>query len=300
LQRDLRSATDIARQNLIAMQEKIEELNAVLDLAQSERAEPTQSPQAKPDAVEPEPDATPPQARSAMAQPPAPEQALAAKPSSVSPAAASIEGAAVKAANVELEKLIDTLVADSTSASGTARSDPIMTEGPMPEANAVLAVSRSEEVAPTRGPKPEPVQEKREAAASQAPPSTAQAPALGPAIKVHADRPSGSATKLAMAGPTESPLVDSGVELFNANLQHLNELELKAGGSDLFSGIESAKGSEVRVSTTAAWDKLPSVGQEAYVNTLLDSWVSARGGKGPAVVRLVNSSGQVLVEKSWQ
>ena len=82
-----------------------------------------------------------------------------------------------------LEKLIDSLVADSTSASGTARSDPIMTEGPMPEANAVLAVSRSEEVAPTRGREAGAVQEKREAAASQAPPSTAQAPALGPVSK---------------------------------------------------------------------------------------------------------------------
>ena len=56
----------------------------------------------------------------------------------------------------------------------------------------------------------------------------------------------------------------------------------------------------MRVGTTAAWDKLPLVGQEAYVKTLLNYWVSARGGKGPAVVRLVNASGQVLVEKSWQ
>ena len=103
-----------------------------------------------------------------------------------------------------------------------------------------------------------------------------------------------------MAGPTEPPLAESGIELFSANLQLLNELELNAGGTDLFSGIEAAEGSEVRVSTTPAWDKLPSVGQDAYIKTLLNYWVSARGGKGPAVVRLVNSSGQVLVEKSSQ
>ena len=254
LQRDLRSATDIARQNLIVMQEKIEELNAALDLAQSERAEPTQSPQAKPDAVEPEPDGTPPQAPSAMAQPPAPEQARAAKPSSASPAAASIEGAAVKAANGELEKLIDALVADPTPATG---------------------------------------------AALQAPSGIMQSPVPGSVTNIGAERAAGGATKLAMAEPSASPAADSGLARFNADLQALNQLELNAAGSDLFSGAESANGREVRVSTTAAWDSLPPVGQEGYLESLLGSWVAARGGKGPAVVQIVDSSGQVLVEKSW-
>jgi hypothetical protein len=296
LQKALSPATDMARQNLSVMREKIEELKAALGLAQPQQAEPAQSPQAKPDAVEGGPDATLPQAPSAMAPLPAPKPAQATKPASVSPTAGRIEQAPVRTANLELEKVIDSLIADS--AAGTTRSEPIMTEGPMPEVNAALAVSPSEEVAPTRGPKAEPesVQEKRDATASQAPSRTAQSPA----VKVRANGPTGSATELSMAGPTESPLAESGIELFNANLQLLNELELNAGGSDLFSGIDSAEGSEVRVGTTAAWDELPSVGQEAYVQTLLNYWVSARGGKGPAVVRLVNSSGQVLVEKSWQ
>ena len=294
MQRKLSSATDMARQNLIVMREKIEELNAALGLAQPEQAEPAESPQAKPDPVEDEP--APPQAPSAMVQPSAPGPAQATEPASVSPTAGRIEPPPVRTANLELEKLIDALVADSATA--TTRSDPTMTEGPMPKVNAALAVSRSDDVAPSPGPNGEPqsVQEKRDGTASQAPSTSAQSPA----VKVPADRPTASATELAMAGPTESPLAESGIELFNANLQLLNELELNAGGSDLFSGIESAEGSEVRVGTTAAWDKLPPVGQEAYVKTLLNYWVSARGGKGPAVVRLVNSSGQVLVEKSWQ
>jgi hypothetical protein len=296
LQRALSSATDMARQNLIVMREKIEELKAALGLAQPEEGEPVQSPQAKPDAVERGPDANLPQAPSAMAPLPAPKPTPTTAPASVSPTAGRIEQAPVKTANPELEKLIDSLIADS--ATGTTRSEPIMTEGPMPEVHAALPVSPSEEVAPTGGPKAEPesVQEKRDATASQAPSRTAQPPA----VKVRANGPAGSATGLSMAGPTKSPLAESGIELFNANLQLLNELELSAGGSDLFSGVESAKGSEVRVGTTAAWDKLPSVGQEAYIKTLLNYWVSARGGKGPAVVQLVNSSGQVLVEKSWQ
>jgi hypothetical protein len=295
LLRDLRSATDMARQNLSVMREKIEDLKAALDLAQAEAVEPTESPQAKPDAVEGGPDATLPEAPSAMPLP-APKPAPTTTPASVSPTAGRIEPEPVKTANLGLEKLIDSLIADS--ATGTTRSESIMTEGPMPEVNAALAVSPSEEVAPTRGPTaaPESVQEKRDATASQASSGTAQSPA----VKVGADRPTGNATELSMAGPTESPLAEPGIELFNANLQLLNELEMTAGGSDLFSGVESAKGSEVHVSTTAAWDKLPAAGKDAYIKTLLDYWVSARGGKGPAVLRIVNSSGQVLVERSWQ
>jgi hypothetical protein len=275
LRRALSSATDLARQNLSVMREKIEQLNAALGLAQPEEGEPAQSPPAKPDPVEDEPDVDLPQAPSAMAQPPVPKPAQATEPASVSPTAGRIEQPPVRTANLELERLIDSLVADS--ASGTTRSD---------------------EAAASPGPKAEPerVQEKRDAAASQAPSSSAQSAA----IEVRADRPTDSATDLSMAGPAEPPLAESGIELFSANLQLLNKLELDAGGSDLFSGIEAAEGSEVRVGTTAAWHRLPSVGQDAYVKTLLNYWVSALGGKGPAVVRLVNASGQVLVEKSWQ
>jgi hypothetical protein len=264
LRRALSSATDLARQNLSVMREKIEELNAALGLAQPEEGEPVQSPQAKPDPVEDEPDVNLPQAPSAMAQPPAPKPAQATEPASVNPTAGTIEQAPVRTANLELENLIDSLIADP--ATGTTRSDPTITEGPMHKVNAPLAVSRPKDVAPAPGPNGAPQ----------------------------------SATERSMAGPAEPPLAESGIELFSANLQLLNKLELDAGGSDLFSGIEAAEGSEVRVGTTAAWHRLPSVGQDAYVKTLLNYWVSARGGKGPAVVRLVNASGQVLVEKSWQ
>jgi hypothetical protein len=303
LHRDLRSATATARQNLDVMKEKIEELNAALDLAQPEEAEPTQSPQAKPDAVEEEPDSTMPQVPSAMAQPPAPGPAHATQPSIVSPTAARLEDASVKTANVELEKLIDFLVADSTSTNGTARPSPVKTEEASDEVNAALAVPGPEEAAPTSDPmaKPEAVQEKRDAAASQAPSGTAQSPAPGSVTKIRTDRlgASATATRLSMAGPTASPSVDSGLARFNAGLQALNELELNAAGGDLFSGVESADGREVRVGTTAAWDRLPPVGRESYLESLIDYWVAARGGKGPAVVRIVDSRGQVLVEKSW-
>jgi predicted nucleic acid-binding Zn-ribbon protein len=300
LRRDLTSATATARQNLIVMEEKIDELNAALDPAQPEEAQPAESPQAEPDAIEQEPDATLPQAPSAMAQPPAPESTLGAKPSSVSPTTASIEGAAVKAANVELEKLINSLVADSAPAIGMARPAPITTQEAIEQVSAGLAASRPEEAAMTGSAmvKPEAVWENRDAAESQAPSGIAQSPAPGSVTNIRADRPAGSATKLAMAGPTEPSLVDSTVQLLNAHLQALNKLELNAGGSNLFSGVESANGTEVRVSTTAAWDTLPPVGRESYIEALLEYWVAARGGKGLAVVRIVDSSGRVLAAKS--
>jgi hypothetical protein len=299
LRRDLTSATDTARQNLIVMEEKIEELNAALDLAQPEEAEPTESPQAKPDAVEQEPDATLPQAPSAMAPPPAPERVLAAKPASVSPSAAGIEGAAVKTANVELEKLIDSLVANPAPA--TARPDPITTEGAIGEVSAAPAAARTGEAATTIDAmvKPEAVQEKHDVAASEARSGIAQSPAPESVSSIRADRAAGSATTLAMAEPAGSASVDSGLARFNADLQALNELELNAAGSDLFSGVASANAREVRVSATAAWDRLPAVGRETYLGALLEYWVAAQGGKGPAVVRIVDSRGQVLVEKSW-
>ena len=149
LRRDLRSATATARQNLIVMEEKIEELNAALDLAQPEEAEPAHGPQAKPDAVEQEPDAT--RRRRLRRWRNRPRQSPPALPSLqvAGPTAASIEGAAVKTANGELEKLIDSLVADSPPANGAARHDPITTEEAIEEVSAAPAASRPEEAAPT-------------------------------------------------------------------------------------------------------------------------------------------------------
>jgi hypothetical protein len=278
LRRDLRSATATARQNLTVMEKKIDELNAALDRAQPEAAAPAPSPEA----IEPEPDPIVPEAPSAMAQPPAAEPPAADHPA-VRPTTASAEGAAVKAANAELDKLIDSLVAASSPANGMATPDPITPQGALKQASAAPAALR-----PVRAAN----------AAEWEVPASAQAPLPGPVANAHADGAAGTTTNLAMAGPTEPSLADPGVEHFHANLQALNELELKAGGSDLFAGIESANGSEVRVSTTAAWDRLPAIGRESYSNALLDYWLVARGGKGPAVVRIIDASGQVLVEKS--
>ncbi|MGH6899148.1 MAG: hypothetical protein ACREJ5_21795 [Geminicoccaceae bacterium] len=86
---------------------------------------------------------------------------------------------------------------------------------------------------------------------------------------------------------------------FHADIQALNDLEMSAAGSNLFSGIESVSGRTVHVAATDAWDALLPVGKESYLDSLLDYWLAAQGGQGPAAVRIVDPSGRVLVEKSW-
>ena len=69
-------------------------------------------------------------------------------------------------------------------------------------------------------------------------------------------------------------------------------------GADLFSGIKSPGDGVVHVSTTAAWQKIPTAGQHSYLDFLFDLWTVAQERSGPAVVRIVDPSGRVLLEKS--
>jgi hypothetical protein len=82
------------------------------------------------------------------------------------------------------------------------------------------------------------------------------------------------------------------------SIEVLNELELSTEGVNLFSGIASVDGRTVHVGATPAWDALPAVGKQSYLDSLLDLWVAAQGGQGPAAVRIVDPSGRVLAEKS--
>jgi hypothetical protein len=141
----------------------------------------------------------------------------------------------------------------------------------------------------------EAVEQKPDAAPSATAPSTE--PALIGEISAKTLAAGGGRST---AGPTAPSPIEADLTRFHASLQALNELELSAAGSDLFSGVESADGREVRVSTTAAWDSLPPIGRESYLESLLGYWVEARAGKqGPAVVQIVDSRGQVLLQKSW-
>ena len=54
----------------------------------------------------------------------------------------------------------------------------------------------------------------------------------------------------------------------------------------------------MHISTTAAFQKIPPAGQRSYLDSLFDLWTVAQEGSGPAVVRIVDPSGRVLLEKS--
>ena len=209
--------------------------------------------------------------------------------------AARDELARFETANAGLENRIASLHTGSRSATETARNNLVVLEEKLNELNAALDLLRSEETAPTRGPqvKPETVEDER-TAAIQAPSATGQPPAPEPADKLATEATADRATTAAAVA-----YVDSGLERFHADVRALNRLELKTGGFDLFSGIKSADGREVQVTTTVAWGTLPPIGQQSYLDSLLESWVAAQGGDGPVVVRIVDQSGEVLVEKSW-
>jgi hypothetical protein len=108
-----------------------------------------------------------------------------------------------------------------------------------------------------------------------------------------------SQTELSMAGPTTAPAeAESRLADLRASIKVFNDLQLRTAGVNLFSGIASVNGRTVDVGAAAAWDTLPAVGKQSYLDSLLDLWL-AQGGEGPAAVRIVDPSGRVLAEKSW-
>jgi hypothetical protein len=97
------------------------------------------------------------------------------------------------------------------------------------------------------------------------------------------------------AGPSAGDL--AGVQQFRASVDYLNKRALQVAGVDLFTGVEPAGGGAVRVGTTDAWGTMPPAGQRSYLNTLVDRWMAAKGSP-PASVQIVDSSGNVIMEKA--
>jgi hypothetical protein len=166
--------------------------------------------------------------------------------------------------------------------------------------NAALDSARTVETAPS--PRPETAAEPIEDAQSTASPATSATPqpsAPLPATSTDSGGSAADARTVEIAGPAPALAeADSGLERFRAHVEALNDLELSSTGSNLFSGVEAVNGRQVDVGTTAAWDSLPLVGQQGYLDSLLDDWVAAQDGQGPAVVRIVDQSGRVVLEKS--
>ena len=106
------------------------------------------------------------------------------------------------------------------------------------------------------------------------------------------------ATDVAIGTPSAAPREPGAISSqFQADVRALSDLE-SGSGQDLFSGIKLVGGNAVEIGTTTAWDSLPPIGRQSYLNTLLERWVAQSGGEGPATVRIVDEDGRVLVEKS--
>ena len=216
-------------------------------------------------------------------------------------AAARSEAERFRTANAELEEQIASLHADSESAMETARQNLIVMEETIEELNAALAGAGFVEMTPPDGTqaKPASVADER-STGSNLLSGMAQPAAPGTADKVGSEQEADSPAQLAARGPTTAAAQDDNPELerFDANVRYLNRRALEAAGADLFSGIEPAGVGVVHVSTTPAWQSIPPAGQRSYLNSLFDLWTVAQDRSGPAVVRIVDASGRVLLEKS--
>jgi hypothetical protein len=54
----------------------------------------------------------------------------------------------------------------------------------------------------------------------------------------------------------------------------------------------------MRVIATDAWSTLPPAGRQSYANTLLDRWAATKVSTGPAVLQIIDPSGEVVMEKT--
>jgi predicted nucleic acid-binding Zn-ribbon protein len=211
-------------------------------------------------------------------------------------AAAQSQVERFKSANTELEKQIASLSADSKAAMETARQTLVAMGEKIDELNAALAGAGLAEETPS-GPEMNAAAVADERSPEgDAPAGVAQAAPSEPTGEAGPEQRAAQSTQ----GPTTAPAQAdaAGLKRFDANVRYLNSRAMEAAGADLFSGIEAAGDGVVHVSTTPAWRNIPPAGQRSYLNSLFDLWTVAKEGKGPRVVRIVDASGRVLLEKS--
>ncbi len=85
---------------------------------------------------------------------------------------------------------------------------------------------------------------------------------------------------------------------FRETVSYLNERAVALAGADLFADVKSGPGGEMRVIATDAWSTVSPAGRQSYANTLLDRWAATKVSAGPAVLQIVDASGEVVMEKT--
>ena len=119
-----------------------------------------------------------------------------------------------------------------------------------------------------------------------------------PAPQPSTAEPATQPSTIEPAAPAPAADETIGLERFRESVDYLNSRAVSVAGVDLFAGVEPLGDGAVQVAATDAWSTIPPAGQESYANTLLDRWAAARGRTGPVNLRIIDSKGKVIMEKS--
>jgi uncharacterized protein YgiM (DUF1202 family) len=99
--------------------------------------------------------------------------------------------------------------------------------------------------------------------------------------------------------PAAGPDRDVGeLARFRETVSYLNERASVLAGANLFAEVKPGPEGAMQVVTTDAWSSLPPAGRQSYANTLLDRWAAAKASAGPAILQIVDPSGEVVMEKT--
>lgn len=134
--------------------------------------------------------------------------------------------------------------------------------------------------------RPEGAPELREPAATPAPEPAGAAPAAEQPVPLQIEPAAGGSGDLGE------------VARFRETVSYLNERATALAGADLFAKIEPGPEGAVRVVATEAWSSLAPAGRQSYANTLADRWAATKLSPGPAVLQIVDASGEVVMEKT--
>jgi hypothetical protein len=114
-----------------------------------------------------------------------------------------------------------------------------------------------------------------------------------------ATAPSQEQTVPLMVEPAAGPDRDlSELARFRETVSYLNERAVVLAGTDLFAEVKPGPEGAMQVIATEAWSSLPPAGRQSYANTLLDRWAATKASAGPAVLQIVDPSGEVVMEKT--
>jgi hypothetical protein len=119
-----------------------------------------------------------------------------------------------------------------------------------------------------------------------------------PAREATAAQPQNQAVPL-MVEPAAGPNRDLGeLARFRETVSYLNERAVALAGTDLFAEVKPGPEGAMQVTATDAWSDLPPAGRQSYANTLLARWAATKVSAGPAILQIVDPSGEVVMEKT--